>query len=346
MVNFHNAFNLFYSREKATTDVPVNSNRYSEEFIILTNSTNCQLRLRYGIPLLLETAFCRRYNVGLPTGNTPTIENYLSAMKSKVEAFENYIIKHNTARYSAGLEWITELLSVNHNRELRAYRWYDQKPHKHLLIPQHYVLDKRYIKIEKLVGSESGVISVSDIIPNIKEFVLMGEQEFRNIFDLISSPTQSVVRGLIRNAKFLGIRTTLTALKHLFLLQRYSPKKGNMYLIHKDLKIDQNMIKTDKGVYFIDFGSSILTKHYFLADIVELATDHIANTVDFDLLRLLIQELGSDQFHIQYLRSQIYLLLLRRTLHFGPKSLDNSEIMNNVKEFHNSLESLVNNFEL
>ena len=119
-----------------------------------------------------------------------------------------------------------------------------------------------------------------------------------------------------------------------------------MYLIHKDLKIDQNMIKTDKGVYFIDFGSSILTKHYFLADIVELATDHIANTVDFNLLRLLIQELGSDQFHIQYLRSQIYLLLLRRTLHFGPKSLDNSEIMNNVKEFHNSLEILVNNFEL
>lgn len=278
--------------------------------------------------------------------NISTIENFLSAMNAKVETFKNFIIKHNTARHSVGLEWITELLSVNHNRELRAYRWYGQKTHKHLLIPHHYVLNKKYIKIEKLVGTESGEISVSDIIPNIKEFILLGEKEFRNIFDLFSSPTQSVVRGLVRNAKFLGIRTTFTALKHVFLLYRYGPKKGDMYLIHKDLKLNQNMIKTDKGVYFIDFGSSILTKHYFLADIVELATDHIANTVDFNLLRLLIQELGSDQFHIQYLRSQIYLLLLRRTLHFGPKDLDNVEIMKNVKEFHNDLESLVNSFEL
>ena len=105
------------------------------------------------------------------------------------------------------------------------------------------------------------------------------------------------------------------------------------------------MIKTDKGIYFIDFGSSILTKRYFLADIVELATKHIANTVDFDPLRLLIQELGPDQFHIQYLRSQIYLLLLRRTLHFGPKDLGNTEIMKNVKEFHNNLDILVSRFE-
>ena len=117
-----------------------------------------------------------------------------------------------------------------------------------------------------------------------------------------------------------------------------------MYLIHKDLKTNQNMIKTDKGIYFIDFGSSILTKHYFLTDIVELATNHIANKVDFDLLRSFIQELGPDQFHIQYLQSQIYLLLLRRTLHFGPKDLNNMEIMNNVREFHNNLDALVNSF--
>jgi hypothetical protein len=81
-----------------------------------------------------------------------------------------------------------------------------------------------------------------------------------------------------------------------------------------------------------------------LADVVELATNHLANTVDFELLRSFVQELGSDRFHIQYLRSQIYLLLLRRTLHFGLKDLGNSEIMNNVKEFHNGLDALVNSF--
>ena len=40
------------------------------------------------------------------------------------------------------------------------------------------------------------------------------------------------------------------------------------------------MIITKKRAYFIDFGSSILTKHYFLTDIVELATDHSSYEVD------------------------------------------------------------------
>lgn len=267
-------------------------------------------------------------------------------MKAKVEITENYIIKHNTARYSVGLEWVSELLSINHNRELRVYRWYEQKSKEHLRIPRAYELNEKFIKIEKLVGTENCDISVASIIPNIKEFISLGVREKRNVYDIFSSPTQSIVRGLFRNARFLGIRTILTALKHFFLMYRYCPKEETMFLIHKDLKSNQNMIKTDKGIYFIDFGSSILTKRYFLTDIVELATNHIANTVDFDLLRLLIQELGPDQFHIQYLRSQIYLLLLRRTLHFGPKDLSNAEIMKNVKEFHNNLDVLVSRFEV
>jgi len=267
-------------------------------------------------------------------------------MKAKVEIAEDFIIKHNTARYSAGLEWVTELLSINHNRELRVYRWYEQKPREHLLIPHPYVLNDKHIKIEKLIGSENSEISIRDIIPNIKEFTALGNKETRSVFDIFSSPTQSVLRGLLINAKLLGVRTILTALKHLFLLYKYRHKNGAMYLIHKDLKIDQNMILTDKGVYFFDFGSSILTKHYFLADIVELATNHTANTVDFEFLRSFIHELNSDQFHIQYLRSQIYLLLLRGTLHLHPVDKAKSEIMSNVKNFQNNLDALANSFEL
>lgn len=267
-------------------------------------------------------------------------------MKAKVEIAESFIIKHNTARYSSNLEWITELLSINHSRELRVYRWYAQKTKKQLLIPRSYELNKKYIKIEKLKGDEGGNIFVPDIIPSIKEFILLGDGESRTISDILSSPTQSVVRGLLTNARFLGVRTIVTALKHFLLMYWYSPKNGAMYLIHKDLKTNQNMIKTEKGIFFIDFGSSILTKHYFLTDIVELATNHIANTVDFDLLRTFIHELGADQFHIKYLQSQIYLLLLRRTLHFGPNDLNNPEIMNNVREFHNNLDALVMNFRI
>ena len=106
------------------------------------------------------------------------------------------------------------------------------------------------------------------------------------------------------------------------------------------------MISTECGVYFIDFGSSILTKHFFLADVVELATDHLANKVDFSLLKLMINELGANKYNIHYLRSQIYLLLLRRTMHFGPKDRSNIQIMSNVKTFLDNLDSLIDKFNV
>ena len=267
-------------------------------------------------------------------------------MKDKVESFSNYIVKYNTARFSSGLEWFTEFLSINHKRESRVYSWYKQKSHKNLLIPELYELDSKHIKIEKLIEIEKSEILIPELIPSIKEFILLGADQKRNVFDFLSSPTQSVLRGLIRNAKFLGVRLIFQALKHLVSMYSYKPREGGTYLIHKDLKTNQNMISTQKGIYFIDFGSSILTKHYFLADIVELSTDHLANKVNFDLLRLLINELAPENYSVEYLRSQIYLLLLRRCLHFGPVDRANEQIMAGVKEFLDNLDSLVGNFKV
>ena len=267
-------------------------------------------------------------------------------MKDKVESFSNYIVKYNTARFSSGLEWFTEFLSINHKRELRVYSWYKQKKHKNLLIPKLYELDSKHIKIEKLIEIEKSEILISKLIPSIKEFILLGAGQKRNFYDILSSPTQSVLRGLIRNARFLGIRLIFQVLKHLVHLYSNKPRIGGTYLIHKDLKTNQNMISTQNGIYFIDFGSSILTKHYFLTDIVELSTDHKANKVNFDLLELFIKELGVEKYNIEYLRSQIYLLLLRRCMHFGPIDRANEQIMADVKEFLDNLDSLVGNFKL
>ena len=267
-------------------------------------------------------------------------------MKDKVESFSNYIVKYNTARFSSGLEWFTEFLSINHKRELRVYSWYKQKSHKNLLIPELYELDSKHIKIEKLIEIEKSEIVISELIPSIKEFILLGVGQKRSFYDILSSPTQSVLRGLIRNARFLGVRLIFQVLKHLVLLYSNKPRVDGTYLIHKDLKTNQNMISTQNGIYFIDFGSSILTKHYFLTDIVELSTDHKANKVNFDLLELFIKELGAEKYNIEYLRSQIYLLLLRRCMHFGPVDRANEQIMADVKEFLDNLDSLVGNFQL
>ena len=267
-------------------------------------------------------------------------------MKAKVEITNDYIVKYNTARFSEGLEWFTEFFSINHKRELRVYSWYNEKSHNNLLIPASYELTSKHIKIEKLIEIENREILIPELIPSLNEFISLGVGKKRNVFDLLSSPTQSLIRGLLRNATFLGPRLIFQALMHLVLLYKNSPRVGGTYLIHKDLKTNQNMISTQNGVYFLDFGSSILTRHYFLIDIVELSTDHLANKVDFDLLRLLIKELGSENYKIEYLRSQIYLLLLRRTMHFGKVDRANEQIMANVKVFLDNLDSVVSNFKL
>ena len=266
-------------------------------------------------------------------------------MKDKVEVSSDYIIKYNTSKFSTGLEWFTEFLSINHNRELRVYKWYKEKDHKNLLIPDVYEMNSKHIKIEKLIEIKKN-ITIPELIPSIKEFILLGTNQKRNIFDFFSSPTQSVLRGLIRNASFLGVKVIFQTIKHLLHLYIYKPRSSKTYLIHKDLKTNQNMMHTQNGTYFIDFGSSILTKHYFLADIVELSTDHLANKVNFNLLRLLIKELGSENYNIEYIRSQIFILLLRRTLHFGPVDRANKKIMDNLKVFLDNLDSLVSSFKV
>jgi len=269
-------------------------------------------------------------------------------MKDKVEIFSNHVIKYNTARFSNNLEWFTEFLSINHKRELRVYSWYNEKNHKNLLIPESYELNSKYIKIEKLIEIEveRSENFMSELIPGIKEFALLGFDKKRNFYDILSSPTQSVLRGLIRNARFLGVKLIFQALKHLFVLYSNKPRVGDTYLVHKDLKKNQNMMPTKNGIYFIDFGSSILTKHYFLTDVVELATDHLAYKVNFDLLEAFIKDLDVEKYGIKYFRSQIYLLLLRRYLHLHPIDQANELKMANVRGFLDNLDSLVAKFKL
>lgn len=266
-------------------------------------------------------------------------------MKAKVESCESYIIKYNTARFSSGLEWFTEFFSVNHNRELRVYRWYAGKSHKALLLPESFELTSKHIKIEKLSELEGTRIRAPELIPSLNEFILLGVGQKRSVFDRLSSPTQSVLRGLIGSARFLGTKIVFQSLKHIFLLYSNQPKAGEMFLIHKDLKKDQNMIATKRGIYFIDFGSSILTKNYFLTDIVELATDHEAHSVDFGLIKAFLSNLRVGDYKVQYLRSQIYLLLLRRYLHFHPIDRADKMKMENARYFLGNLDSLVQEFE-
>lgn len=262
-------------------------------------------------------------------------------MRSKVECTDKFVFKFNTSRYSKGLEWVTESLSINHKRELRVYSWYSNKNHRYLKLPKVYEMTNSHLKLEKLNEIHSKMPKVNLLIPSIIEFTQLGNGKKRVLTDFLSSPTQSVIRGVINHLKFLGLSVAINALLNLFKLYIYGSNQNKNYLIHKDLKIDQNMVNTAKGVYFIDFGSSIITKNYFLTDIVELSIDHKNFKVNFRLIEEYITKLKLESTNIEYLRSQVYLLLLRRFLHL-PKLywVDRTKIAK-VKKFLTNLNSLV-----
>jgi hypothetical protein len=266
-------------------------------------------------------------------------------LESKVELSDNFVFKYNTSQYSSGLEWVTELLSINHQRELRVYSWHVKKKCKYLLIPKIYEMSNTHLKLEKLTETNKPIPTVFNLIPNIIEFSLLGYGKKRKISDFISSPSQSVVRGILKNFKFLGFKIIQSTFLNLFKLYKFKPTYNKCYLIHKDLKINQNMINTSKGVYFIDFGSSIITKNYFLADIVELATDHYNFKVNFELIKEYIIKINAKDLSIDYLRSQLYLLLLRRYLHFSKVGWADTNNMIKVKKFLSNLDDLVLNLK-
>ena len=264
-------------------------------------------------------------------------------MKSKVEVSGNSVIKYNTSKFSEGFEWLTERLSVNHNRELRFYDWYGENEFKFLKVPKLLEKSREHISLERLFELPNASVDISSLKPALIEFMMVGRNKPFKLTDYISSPTQSIIRGLILNAKFLGVRVILNTLGHLFRLKLNRPNDLPVSLIHKDLKIDQNLIVTESGVYFIDFGSSVLTRDYFLTDIVELATDHVNLCVDFDIIREIVSSLEL-KCKKKYIQSQLYLLLLRRYMHFPKVDRENTAKMKNVKCFINDLNSLVKKY--
>ena len=265
-------------------------------------------------------------------------------MKNKVEEYKDYILKYNTSKFSSGLEWFTELLSINHRRELRVYDLYKKSVNQNLLIPKVFEINSKYIKIEKIIKCHDTKVNISNLIQNIKEFNELGFHAKISIFDYLSSPTFSIIRGIITNFNFLGIKIFIQTFKHLYLFYINKPKTYKTSLIHRDLKINQNMIPAKRGIYFIDFGSSILTKYYFLADIVELSTNHEVISVDFEIINKFIKQLEFSKFAIQYLRSQIFLLLLRRYLHLHPIDRADNLKKIKIKNFLNNLENIISKF--
>jgi len=268
-------------------------------------------------------------------------------MNNKVELHKDYVIKYNTSKFSTGVEKLTESLSVNHRREIRVYEAFDSKKNEHLKIPTLIEMNNKFIKIQRLYNNNLEVnTNIEEKIPYFVEFLNLGKSVKKMpFFDLISSPGFSFIRGSIygiRNYGFSLILKCYIDAMHLTFIKKTYKKT---FLIHKDLKWNQNTIQTDNGLYFFDFGSSVLTKRYFLTDIVGLSID--LDNLKFDIVPIvkLLKILGFDSHYFKYAKMQIRVLLMRNFIHLHPNTKKDNNYMLKVTEFIKKIDNFLVPFD-
>jgi hypothetical protein len=255
---------------------------------------------------------------------------------NKVEIYDKYVIKYNTPGGSKGFERMFGILGIEFKRELRVYNYYNSYDFQYLLIPKLLEKDSNYIKIQRLIGNNEK-IEARNVVPNLKEFLMMGANEKKiGFFDFLSSPAVSVVRGSLYGALTYGPKLHFKILTYIIKLILSFKFHGNVYLIHKDLKTFQNCMNTVNGVYFYDFGSSVLTKRYFLTDVIELSIDLEKLEFDLSATLSLLQSLGFDNEYNKIAKMQIQVILYRRFLHLHSRTRNDADYMKKVKSFvHN-----------
>ena len=249
----------------------------------------------------------------------------------KIKIIGNFVIKYDVIE-STGLERLLDFFSIPFNRELRIYRQFMKGDYKHLLIPQLFEVGSDYIKMERIFPKPIE-IKLLDIISNIQEFLSLGISSKMRFSDYLSSPSLSIIRGTPFAVRYYGLKTHLIMILLLFKYTIFSFSLTKNYAIHKDLKLDQNMMLSEKGVYFFDFGSSVITKKYFLNDITDLSVDYSKFIYDPKPTILLLKEMNYGIEYEKIIKMQISLILYKRFLHLHKRDARNKDHMAKVKRF-------------
>lgn len=266
----------------------------------------------------------------------------------KVEIHKDYVIKKNISNSTDFFQKITEFFNIQFKRELRVYNYYPFSKSNHLLIPKLLEVGDNYIKIERLYESSNYIETIS-IIPNLKEFLLLGKkiQKF-HLTDFFASPAFNVIRGSLFGVFNYGFRQHTKILIYIVKMSFDRKNHDKLYLIHKDLHLNDtggNIVNTEKGVYFYDFGSSILTKRYFLTDVIQLSIDF--PKLEFDIIPVfqLLKSLGYDQDYLRAAKIQIKIILYKRFLHLSKIYKENYEYMSKAKIFIAEIDNLISKLD-
>jgi serine/threonine protein kinase len=261
-------------------------------------------------------------------------------MKNKVEIYDDKIIKYNTGRFSSGYEKVTESLGINFKREVRVYSLYNNSQQKSLMIPKLIEHNKKQLILEKITAKDSLVFPFQ-LVDSINEFLTLPCKTSRiTFFDILSSPSFSILRGYLFAVYNFGFKLSTKMILIMFKFLILNKKYKRTWLIHKDLK-NKNIINSANGYYIIDFGSSILTKNYFLFDIVDLALNIEEFYFDMSLVFNLLESLGYEKSYIPIANIQVKILLFKKFLHLPKFYRSNKDYMSKVKNFILNLDKVV-----
>jgi tRNA A-37 threonylcarbamoyl transferase component Bud32 len=232
----------------------------------------------------------------------------------KVIILDEIVIKRNEKYIKRSFTLnIANLFSIKHKREVRFYRYSQGKKFLYLKTPKLISYNNQFIVIEKLNGVH--FISQKDtysVVPSLFELGRLGQKFHKNIGDYISSPTLSIIRMLLVNVFQLGL---LEYFRYSSVLISFMISKLDLhrdYFIHRDLSSSHNLVNTIDGVYLYDFGESIITRKYFLADIVALSINLDTFLIDYDLIKYYLVYSGYAEKRL--IQRQVFLLVLRKYL--------------------------------
>lgn len=265
--------------------------------------------------------------------------------KNKVEIYKDFVIKNNIANSKNVFQRFAETFSIQFKRELRVYNMYSVFESNYLLIPDLLEVGYNYFKMERLYQSSYNIDPYS-IVPNLREFMLLAGDKARfSLFDFLSSPALGVIRGSLFGVLNYGVRQHVKILICILKLSLNRKFHKKIYLIHKDLHINKNIMNTEKGVYFYDFGQAIFTKRYFLTDVIQLSINF--PELEFNPIPIikLLQSLGYDKGYINFASMQIKIILYKRSLHFHIDHKRNIEFMKKVKMFVSEIDNFTNSIK-
>jgi thiamine kinase-like enzyme len=233
-------------------------------------------------------------------------------------------------------------------KERDVYLMLNKSQFKHFNYPRLIEHDNTSLTIEYyegVKGWDDELISSKQVIKSLIEFnmLLINNKEIQHkrfdMINLIRNPNFSIIKGILLNF-YQFKHTIIIRLFYGMLLQTINKSPEKKFLVHGDVSRYQNLITTNSKLIFIDFESVLITRNFYLIDIIGLAINYKnlrlnrMDWLDINLVINYLQEMPY-KFKSKDIKLQIYLVLIYKVINSKDEIVRNNVIdqLSNYNKF-------------